>query len=99
MGNFAASDFGIQSTCHIIRDKITGQIILGQDMVLPIRPIAKWNLLHQIKHVQIEIYITHKISTRIEYYYNVGYQVFLINKSSYKYKIPIKGTCKIKYNG
>ena len=39
---------------NIIKDKSPGQLVFGQDMILPIKHVADWRYIHQRKYGKIE---------------------------------------------
>ena len=83
--------FDVITTYHIIKDNSTLQLLFGRDMIRPIKHVADCRYICQRKKVKIEKYVIYKDSNWTEYNNRVGYQIFLINKSSYKYKIPFIG--------
>ena len=91
MGILATESITVQTMYQITKDKSPGQLVLGSDMTLSINCVADWRYKHQRKQLQIEKYIIHKNSTRIDYNYRVGYKVMPKNKTSYKYETPFRG--------
>ena len=83
--------FAVQSTYHIIKDKIPGYLVFDQDMIIPIKHIGDCRYIRQRKQVKIKKGVIRENSTRIHYDYRVGDQVLLINKSAYKYETPFQG--------
>ena len=54
MGILEAADFAVCSTYHRKNDKITGQMVFGRDMILPINHKEDWRYIRQLKHAQID---------------------------------------------
>ena len=81
-----SEDFVIKSTCYIIKDKSTYQLVIRQDMLIPIIHVAYWKYICEHNQAKIEKEVICKKSTRNDYENEVGYQVFLKNKTVYKYK-------------
>ena len=53
MGILAAAAFAVKSTHHRTKQKILVQLVLGQNMILPINRIANWKYIHQQKQAKI----------------------------------------------
>ena len=51
--------FTIRSTVHTLKGYTPGQLIFGQDMVLPTKHISNWKLIPQRKQAQINYYNAH----------------------------------------
>ena len=69
--------------------------MFGRYMINPIKHVADWIYIRQIKQAQIEKYIIRKNSTKIKYDRGVWDQLFLINKAAYKYENQSIGTYEI----
>ena len=84
--------------CSIYRSnkqKVPGQLVFSQDMILPINHVADLRYIRQHTKMQIDKYVIRKKTTRINYDYRLGDQVMMGNKSDFKYETPFKGLCKI----
>ena len=86
----AAVAFTVQSTYHMTKQQSPGQLLFGQDMILPISCLDYWIYIRHRKHAQIDKGVVLKNNTIIDYYYRVGDKVMTRNKSAYKYKTPFK---------
>ena len=54
MGILAAAAFVVRSTYHRTKPKIPGQLVLGQDIILPISYVVNWRNIRQRKQTYIE---------------------------------------------
>ena len=52
MGILAAADFAVQSTYHMMKLKILGQLVFGRDMIPPINNVADWDTYAIIKKIK-----------------------------------------------
>ena len=50
-GILAAEAFAVRSTYHMTKGKISGQLLFGRDMILPINHMADWRYIRQRKQV------------------------------------------------
>ena len=66
MGILATEDFSVRSTYHRTKQKSPGQLVFGQDMILPIKHIANWRHICQRKQKQIEKYAIKKNFTEMD---------------------------------
>ena len=100
MGILEESVFTVRSTYHMTKDKSTGQLVFGQDMILHMNHVADWMYIRQRKQLQINKYVICENTIRTNYYYIVGDKVMTLTKSAYKFKTLFKGlyenfhTCK-----
>ena len=83
MGILEAADFSVQSTYHRIKDNSPGQIVFGQDIIIPVKDVVYWKLIRKQKKAQIEKDVTTHPKTIINDNYRVGDQVLLKNKAAY----------------
>ena len=95
MGILAAEAFVVQSIYHKKKDKSTGQIVFGRDMILPINHVAYWRYICERKQTQINKDINHENTTRIDHDYRVGDKFTNKNRSAYKYKTLFRGLYEI----
>ena len=61
-------------------------------MIIPINHVADWRYIRQRKKTQIDKYLIHENTTRIDHDYSVGGQFIMGSKSVFKYKTPFKGS-------
>ena len=54
MGILAAAAFVVLFTYHKIKGKSPGQIVFGQDMILPIDHVSNWRYIRQRKQAEID---------------------------------------------
>ena len=52
MGVLAAADFEVQSRYHRTKGEISGQLVFGRDMILPINHVADWRYIRQRKETK-----------------------------------------------
>ena len=90
MGILVAAALKVLYTYHQTKGKSPGQLVFGQDTILPINHMANWIYIRQLKQAQIEKYIIRENSTIIEYNFRVGDQITLRKKSGYKYETRFK---------
>ena len=86
----AASVSVVRPKYHIIKDTSLDRLVLSRYMITPIKMVLDWRYIHQSKQAQIEKYVIHESSTRINYDYKFGYQVMLRKKVAYKCTTQIK---------
>ena len=91
MGILAAAAFAVISMYHGTKQKIPGQLVFFQDMILPINHVADWRYIRQCKQTQINKDAIREKTTRIDYDHKVGDQVIMDNKFAFKCKTPFKG--------
>ena len=91
----AGADFVFLCTYHRAKGKSPGQLVFGQDMILPINHVADCKYIRQRKQAQIEIDAILKNSTIIDYDYIVEYQVMIKIKTTFKYENSFKGPYEI----
>ena len=91
----SAAAFAVRSMSHRNKQKIPGQLVFGWYMILPINPVVNWRYIRHQKQAQIEKYVIHENSTRIDYDYNIGDKVMVRRKQAYKYKTPFQGPYEI----
>jgi len=53
-GILSATAFAVRSTYHTTLKHTPGQLVFGQDMILPIKHIANWEYIHQNKQRLID---------------------------------------------
>ena len=78
MGILAAKAFTVRITDHRTKQKIMGQLFLGQYMSLPITHIENSRLIRQQKQRQIEKDAICENSTLIHYNFNIGNKFMII---------------------
>ena len=54
MGILAAAAFAVQPMYYTTKVKSPGQLVFGQDMILPITHVADWIYIRQHKPTQID---------------------------------------------
>ena len=64
-------------------------------MILPINHVANWRYIRQRKQTQIDNYVIHENTTRIDHDYRVGNKLMTRTKSVFKYENPYRGPYKI----
>ena len=84
-----AETFMVKYMYHIIKYKSSFQLVFGHDMILPIKHIADCKFIFHNNQAKIDKEVIHKNSNRINCDYIVGDQVWLRNKSAYKYKTSL----------
>ena len=87
----ATAAFKVKSTYHRTKQKSTGQIVFERDRILPIKHVADWRYIRQLKQTQINRYVIHENTTIIDHDYRVRDQVIMDSKSAFKYETPFKG--------
>ena len=80
MGILAAVAFAVRAMYHQTKQKSPGQLVFGQDMILPINHLASWILIHQRKQAQIEKEVIRENSTRVNHDYRIGEWVMVRGK-------------------
>ena len=70
--------------------KSPGQLVFGQDMILPINHVADWRYIRQHKQAQIDRDVICENTTRSHKNYRLEYKIMNRTKSAYKYKTPFK---------
>ena len=88
MGILAAEELSIQYILHRLKGYTERKLFFGGDMILPIKHIVGWKLIHQWRKKQINYGNIFENTSRVNYDYQVGEKVILRNKSTYKYKTP-----------
>ena len=73
----AAAAFAIRSTISRQKGYSPGQLIIGRDMILPIKHRVDWELVRQQNKTQINRDNTRENKHRVDYYYKVGDKVML----------------------
>ena len=71
--------------------KSPGELVFGQDIIIPINNVPGWRYIYKCKQTQIDKDITLENTTRIGHDYKLGDKVMTKNRSSYKYENPIRG--------
>ena len=94
MGILAAEAFVVQSMYHSTKN-ITGQLVFGIDMTLPINHAADFRYIHKHKQTQLEKDTIRENTTRIDHNYRVVDQVMIGIKPDLKYKTLFKGMYEI----
>ena len=64
-------------------------------MIIPIKHIANWILIHQCKQAHINYNNKQQIMSILYHKYQVGDKVTISNNIAYSYETPCKGPCKI----
>ena len=95
MGILAAAAFAVQSTYHMTKGKIPGQLIFGQGMIIPINHVADWGYICQRKQTQLNKDVICENTTRFDHDYRVGDKFLTKNNSAYKYKNRFKNQYEI----
>ena len=72
-----ATEFEIHSTTSRKKNYISGQLIFGRDMILPIKHRVDWELICQRKQTQINRDNAHENRHRVEHDYNAEDKVIL----------------------
>ena len=90
-----AAVFAVQYTFHRTLDKITGQLVFGRDMILPVNHEADWRYIRQRKQTQINKDLNSENNTIIDHNYRVGYTATNKKRSAYKLKTLFKGRYEI----
>ena len=84
MGILSAAAFVVISMYHTTKGKSPGQIVFGQDMILPINHVADWRYIRQSKQAQIDKDVICENTTIIDHDYVLGDKVITLNKLAYK---------------
>ena len=77
------------------RDKKSGQLVFGRDIILPINHAADWRYIFQSKQTQINKDVNCENTTKIDRNDRLGDKVMTKNGSVYKYKTPFRGPYEI----
>ena len=72
-----ATAYAIRSTYHTTLQATPGQLVFGQDMILPIRLTTNWALIAQRKQERIDKSNACKNKKHIHHEYKVGDKVLL----------------------
>ena len=72
------------------KGKISGQIVFGRDMILPINHVAEWRYIRQRKQTQIDNDVIQENANIIDHYYRVGDKLMARINSAFKYKNPYR---------
>ena len=86
MGLLSAAAFAVRSTYHTTKDKNPGELVFGQDMILPINHVVERKYGRQRKQTQIEHDVIQENAIRIDHDYRQGDKVMTRIQSAYKYK-------------
>ena len=70
-----AAAFAVQATCYTMMQASPGQLVFGQDMVLPIKYITDWECLRQVQQKQINRDNARENKNCIEHTYKAGDKV------------------------
>ena len=89
-GILAALLFATCSTNNRLKGYSPGQLIFGCDMILAIKHMVDWGLIHQHNQMQINIDNTLENKYRVNHDYKVGDKFMLIYHTAYKYETPYK---------
>ena len=54
MGILTSAAFAVHSTYHTTKGKSRGQIVFGQDMILPINNVSDWRYIRHHKQTQMD---------------------------------------------
>ena len=95
MGILAAATFAVGTTEHRTKQKNPGELVFGQEMILPINHILIWKYICQRKQEQIEKYVIRENFTRINCSYNIGDKVMVSRNQAYKCETTFQGLCEI----
>ena len=87
-GNFSEIAFAVRSTYHIIKGKISDQLVIVQAIILSIKHVVGRRYIRQHTQVKKEKYVILDSSNLIEYNHRVGDQILLRNKAPYKLRTP-----------
>ena len=85
MGTLEAPMFYIYSIQHIVKGCSSYKLCFGRAITLIIKHIEECKLISHCKKTQINYYNNHKNESRVAHEYQVGDQLILKNKQSYKY--------------
>ena len=86
----ASAPFAVRYMYHTTKSKIPGQLVFGQDMILPINHVVDWRCVHQRRQTQIDNYVIRENTTIIDHNYREGNKVMTLTKSAFKYKTPYR---------
>ena len=86
MSILLAEYFSVRSTYRWTKQKSPGQLVFGQDMILPINNISNWRHTRQQKQRQIEKFKIRENSTQIDYDFNIGDEFTVRKNQAYKYE-------------
>ena len=78
------------STANRLKWYSSGQFVFGCNMIIPIKHMVDWELIHQQKQTQINKYHIKKNSKRFYHAYKIVDKVMLNNNSALKYETPYK---------
>ena len=95
MGILAAAYFELKYTYHRKKGKSPGQIVFGQDLILPINHISSQRYKRQREQAQIDKDVIRENTTRIDHNYRVGDKLMILTKSAYKYEALFRGPYEI----
>ena len=90
-GNFNEIAFAVRSTYHIIKGKISDQLVIVQAIILSIKHVVGRRYIRQHTQVKKEKYVILDSSNLIEYNHRVGDHILLINKEACKYETQFIG--------
>ena len=76
---------------HTNKVKSPGQLVFGQDMILPINHVPDWRYIRQHKQAQIYNDVIRENANRIDHDYIVGDKVTAKTKLEFKYKFLYRG--------
>ena len=91
MGILVYEVFVILSTTNMLKCYIPGKLILGHDIIIPIKYNMDCKLICQKNQAQINKGNNRESMKILDYDYKVCDKIMLINRSAYKYKTPFKG--------
>ena len=95
MRTLAAAAFVVRATYHRTKQKSLGQLVFGQDMILPINHLANWILICQRKQAQIDNDVIRKNSTRVDHDYRIVDCVMVRGKMTLNMKHHLKVRMKL----
>lgn len=73
----AATCFAVRATSHTTMKASPGQLVFGRDMILPIRYLADWEYLRQVRQKQMTRDNQRENKNRLEHKYSEGDKVLL----------------------
>jgi hypothetical protein len=88
----SAEAWAIRSTVHTTLDATPGQLVFGQDMLLPIQLKMDWARIQQCKQDIINVNNRKENSKRIEHKYCVGKKSYWKNQTNLQTVRPMYGT-------
>ena len=95
MGIKSFTSFAVCSTVHSFQGYTSDQLVLFEDMILPVKQWANHNLIRQLNKAFFNYNNFWKSMSRIDYDYQGKGKIIIIKKETYNYKTPYKGPYEI----